>query len=148
MAKPGALERGYVRVKLIRELALGELTQAELARRYDVSAPAMTKFVQRHAERIAEVASKLDDQFAGIAFADKVNRVAELSADVESIAELLADPETAASAGVQYAEMVNSKRATLRAIADELGQIPARVQVAHSGSLDVRINGVDLGALT
>jgi hypothetical protein len=36
----------------------------------------------------------------------------------------------------------------LRAIADELGQIPARVQVQHSGQLDVRLNGVDVGALT
>lgn len=148
MAKPGALERGDVKVKLIRQLALGELSQAELARRHDVTPAAMTRFVQRHAERIAEVASKLDDQFAGIELADKVARVAVLNQQVLADLELLADPDTAGKAGVQRAEMVRVIQSGVRAIADELGQIPARVQVQHSGALDVRLNGVDLGALT
>lgn len=148
MAKPGALERGDVKVKLIRQLALGELSQAELARRHDVTPAAMTRFVQRHAERIAEVASKIDDQFAGIELADKVARVAVLNQQVLADLELLADPDTAGKAGVQRAEMVRVIQSGVRAIADELGQIPARVQVQHSGALDVRLNGVDLGALT
>lgn len=148
MAKPGALERGDVKVKLIRQLALGELSQAELARRHDVTPAAMTRFVQRHAERIAEVASKLDDQFAGIELADKVARVAVLNQQVLADLELLADPDTAGKAGVQRAEMVRVIQSGVRAIADELGQIPARVQVQHSGALDVRLNGVDLAALT
>lgn len=148
MAKPGTLERGHVRVQLIRALALGEHSQAELARRNGVSDQALSRFVQRHAERIADVREHLDDEFAGIEMASKVNRVALLNQQILDVVDLLADPETAAKAGVQYAEMARVVQSGARAIADELGQIPARVQVQHSGSLDVRLNGVDVGALT
>lgn len=148
MAKAGALEVGHVRFRLIRDLARGELNQSELAARYGVSPSAMTQFVKRHAERIAEVATKVDEEFAGIVFAEKAARVAELSATAEQIAEMLADPDTSARAGVQYAEMINAQRASLRAIADELGQIPGKLNVQIGGQLDIRMNGVDLGELT
>lgn len=147
MASPGALERGDVRVRLIRELALGEQTKAQLARRYGVSRQAVGEFAARHAARIEQVAARLDDEFAGIELANKVARVAVLNDQVLADLELLADPETAAKAGVQRAEMVRVIQSGVRAIADELGQIPARVQVEHSGALDVRLNGVDLAAL-
>lgn len=147
MAKPGALEVPHVRLQLIRELAKGEQSQAKLARRHGVTPGAMTRFVQRHAERIADVASKLDDEFAGLWVAEKANRLAHLQAQVESIADTMGDPEAAAKAGVGAAEMYRVQQQALRAIADELGQIPAKVQVQHSGQLDVRLNGVDLEAL-
>lgn len=148
MATTGALERGHVRARLIRDLATGEHTQTELARRYGVGQSAISQFASRHAERIADVASRLDDQFAALWAADKFNRCAEYQQDAEDVAKMLADPEQAARAGIQYAEMVRVRQQALRAIADELGQIPARVQVQHSGGVDVRLNGVDLGALT
>jgi transposase-like protein len=147
MAEPGALERPHVRLKLIRELAKGEHTQAELARRHGVSREAMSKFTQRHAERIADVASKLDDEFAGLWVAEKANRLAVLQHQVEQIADTMGDPDAAAKAGVGAAEMHRVQQQALRAIADELGQIPARVQVQHSGSLSVQLNGVDVEAL-
>jgi transposase-like protein len=147
MAEPGALERGHVRLKLIRELAKGEHSQSELARRFGVSAQAISAFVQRHAERIADVASRLDDEFAGLWVAEKTNRIATYQQQIEDIAELLGDPEQVGKAGVGYAEVVRTAQAAMKAVADELGQIPAKVQVQHSGTLDVRLNGVDLGAL-
>lgn len=134
-------------MKIVRLLALGEMTQAEIARRYDVSTASLTSFKQRHEARIAEVREHLDDQFAGITYADKANRVVELSNDVAAIADMLADPETAARSGVQYAEMVRAKQSALRAISEELGQLPSRMQVQVSGSLDVQVNGVALGDL-
>jgi predicted transcriptional regulator len=148
LAEPGALERPHVRLKLIRELAKGELSQSELARRHGVTPGAMTRFVQRHAERIAEVAGKLDDEFAGLWVAEKANRLAVLQHQVEQIADTMGDPDAAAKAGVGAAEMHRVQQQALRAIADELGQIPARVQVQHSGSLSVQLNGVDVSALT
>lgn len=147
MAEHGALERGHVRARLVRELATGEHSQAELARRHGCSRQAVSDFARRHAERIADVAGRLDDEFAALWVASKVARLAEYQQDIEDVEALLADPETAAKAGVAWAEVKRVKQAALRAVAEEAGQLPARVQVQHSGSLDVRLNGVDLDAL-
>lgn len=148
MAEKGALERPHVRLKLIRQLATGEHSQVDLAARYGVTQQSISDFAKRHAERIADVASRLDDEFAGLWAADKAARVATYQQQVDDIADLLGNPEQAVKAGVGYAETVRAAQAAMRAIADELGQIPARVQVQHSGSLDVRLNGVDVGQLT
>jgi hypothetical protein len=136
-----------VRLRLIRDLAKGEHRDAELARRYGVDRSAILLFKRRHSDAIAHQRAHLDDVFASIEFADKGARVAELSQDAATIAEVLADPETAARAGVGYAEMVRAKQSALRAIAEELGQLPSRMQVQVAGSLDVQVNGVDVGAL-
>lgn len=147
MAERGVLERPSARLKVIRALATGEHTVAELARQFGVTAQSMGEFKQRHSDRIASVAADLANEFAGIEFADKAARVAELSADVAMIAELLADPATTARSGVQLAEMLRVKQSALRAISEELGQLPARMNVVHSGSLDLQINGVALDDL-
>lgn len=147
MAEAGALERGHVRQRLIRELATGEHTQAELGRRHGVSRQAVSAFAAKHAERIADVASRLDDEFAGLWIASKTARIAELEAQVDRLTELLTDPEVAARANVGVAEVERTIQSAIRNVSEELGQLPARVQVQHSGSLDVRLNGVDLDAL-
>jgi hypothetical protein len=147
VAERGALERPSVQHRVIRDLAAGEMRDAAIARKYGVATSSLVEFKRRHSDRIAHVRGHLDDVFAGIEFADKANRVAELSQDAATIAEVLADPETAARAGVGYAEMVRAKQSALRAIAEELGQLPSRMQVQVAGSLDVQVNGVDVGAL-
>lgn len=151
MATRGALERGHVKLKLIRELATGEHTQSDLAARYGVDQSAISLFRSRHAERIADVAARLDDEFAGLWVAEKAARIATYQEQIEHVADLLTTPpeedERGAGVNVSTAELMRTQAAALRAIADELGQIPARVQVQHSGSLDVRLNGVDLEAL-
>lgn len=148
MAEHGALEKPWVRAKLIRDLARGENTQRELAARYGCTQQSISDFGKRHVERIAELAGRLDDEFADLWAADKRNRLAVLQSQIEDIADTMADPEQAARAGMQAAEMHRVQQQALRAIADELGQIPGRVQVQHSGQLDIRVNGVDLAALT
>lgn len=138
------LERPHVRLKLIRELAAGEATQVELAQRYGVTQPAIANFKKRHAERIASVRDRLDDEFAGIVFAGKANRIEMLSQQIEDVTSILADPETAARAGVQYAEMARTAQTAARAISEELGQLPART-LKHEGGVSVRyeVVGVD-----
>lgn len=147
MAERAPLERPSVRLRLIRDLAKAEHTPAELGKRYGVTRQAVHQFKAKHSDAIAHQRAHLDDVFASIEFADKGARVAELSQDAATIAEVLADPETAARAGVGYAEMVRAKQSALRAIAEELGQLPSRMQVQVAGSLDVQVNGVDVGAL-
>lgn len=141
------LERGDIRVKLIRELALGEETQAALARRYNVTPQSMWEFKERHAERIEQVRARIDDEFVGIELASKVARVAILNDQVLKAVELLSDPTDAVKAGVQRAEMERIIQSGARAIADELGQIPQRMQVDIGGTLNVNVNGVDLSKL-
>lgn len=143
----GKLEHPAHRQKIIRELAGGEM-QAEIARRYDVTPQAVSLFVKRHAERIAQVAGRLDDDFAGLWVADKAQRLAVLQAQVDDVLELMADPDRAAKAGVQQAEMLRVVQSGLKQTAEELGQLPGRVSVTHSGSLSVSLNGVDVSALT
>lgn len=147
MAESGKLERGYVKAQLLRALATGEHSQSELARRHDVSPAAVSQFASRHAERIADIASRLDDEFAHLWAAQKANRLAELQQDIEDVEALLNNEDNAVKAGVSWAEVKRIKQAAIRAIAEETGQLPGRVQVEHSGSLDVRVNGVDLETL-
>lgn len=147
MPEAGKLERGYVKAQLLRALATGEHSQRELAKRFDCSQPAISEFAQRHAERIADIANRLDDEFAELWAAQKRNRLAELQQDIEDVEALLNNEDNAVKAGVSWAEVKRIKQAAIRAIAEETGQLPGRVQVEHSGSLDVRVNGVDLEAL-
>lgn len=141
------LERGDVRVKLIRELALGEKTQAQLAEVYGCTRQAVHAFVQRHAADIARARERIDDEFVSVELASKVARVAILNDQVLQAVELLSDPDNALRAGVGRAEMERIIQSGTRAIADELGQIPQRVQMEIGGKFDVTINGVDLSAL-
>src|SRR3546814_10065251 len=54
------------RTRLIRDLAIGELKQFELAKLYKVSPGAMTAFKQRHAYEIEEVVNNMADEYAGL----------------------------------------------------------------------------------
>lgn len=148
MGAPVVLERPHVRLQLIRELAKGEATQRELGQRYGVTQPAIANFAKRHAARIDEVRGKLDDEFAGLWIAQKANRIEVLQGQVDDIAEMMSDPEKAARAGVQAAEMFRTAQSALRAVSEELGQLPART-VRHEGGVSVRyeVAGVDLEAL-
>ncbi len=163
VAKRGALEVPHIRLALMRELAAGEHPQTELARRHGVTSQAVSEFAARHAERIADIVGKLDDQFAGLWAADKAARVATYQGQIEQIADLLDDAAGAgtddgeratsllralAESNTSTSELMRTQGAALRAIAEELGQLPARMQVQHSGSLEVKINGVDMAALT
>lgn len=141
--KSGTLERPDRRIKLIRALASEEFPVSQLALQYGVSTSAIYQFRERHADRIADVRRDIANQFAGIALASKVARVETYSQQVLQILQVLEDPTQVAKAGLGFAELARVAQQGMRAIADELGDIPARVQVQHSGSLEVRINGVD-----
>lgn len=146
MANRGALERAPVIAELVRLLALGQHTQTELGERYAVSPSAISRFAVRHVDKISRQRDRLDDQFAGIVYADKIARVAELSAQIEQIADLMADPDQAARAGVQAAEMWRTVQTALRNIAEEKGELPSRHNVQVEGGVTVRYElvGVDV----
>lgn len=146
--KPGAkLERGDRAIALCRELAVGELSEADLARKYDVSREAVRQFKNRHADQIADIKANLADKFAGIAMADPVKAAGVLSQRVFEMVDLLANPDTAARSGVQRAEMERVIASDIRTAIEIAGQLPSRMNVSVSGSLDLQINGVALDDL-
>lgn len=140
--------------EVVRLLAAEEISQADIARRYDVTTSAVTQFKQRHAEEIAAVRADMDDEFAGIAIASKVNRVALLQQIAEKALEPV--PKVSANGKVAYvtnedgeSEMVmevdaRAAMAALKQVAEELGQLVQRSQV--SGDMNTtttyRIEGV------
>lgn len=131
MATPGDRIRGHVARRLVRELAEGKLSQRELADKHGFSPQAISEFKSRNAERIAEVAANLDDQFAGLWIADKGNRIAEYMDDVERVNKKL-DRRVSG-------EMLRVKANALRSVAEELG-LKSTVDVRQTKYV---IKGVD-----
>ena len=154
-----ALEQGHVRWKLIQELGQGELTVGTLATRYGVTPSAISQFRDRHAEQIADVKADIENEFAGLWIAQKTARLAEYAADVEMINEVVqttlnADLSTEAraeleAAGVEVgkidAALVAAKHRALRAVAEELGHLPTKVQMQVEATTRVHytVSGMD-----
>ena len=116
-AVKGHLERGWVAHRLIRDFALGEKTGTELAEQYGVSPTSISLFKRRHALEIEEVRNNLADEYAGVWVAQKLNRIREYQAAAEKMAE---------GKSPRNAEVLVT---ILKAVAEELGQLPARTQV-------------------
>ena len=137
------LRRPHVKHALMRELAAGQMSQTQLAAKYGVTQPAISNFLRRHRSEVEYLRDKLDDEWAGIWAASKVNRVLMYQRQIEDIADMLEDGRSS----VPTAEMMRTAQSAARAIADELGQIPQRVQMELGGKFDVTVNGVDVGNL-
>lgn len=145
--------RGHLRLRLIRELAMGVATQAELATRFGVDQNTVRTFRERNEEDIQDVRKALMDEVvsetAGLWIADKSARVAEYQDDVERINELL---ESGLSEGL-VPRFLNSKHAALKAVAEELAQLPTRTSAAQIDEnvfhcTVVGVSTSDLGGLT
>lgn len=142
----GKLERGWRKGALIRELAEGERSQVALAGQYGVVQSSISEFAARHADEIAFVRENLEDEFAGIWVAKKTNRLREYEADLERIADALDVPD---SGGMEEKDLIAAKHRALRAVAEELGQLPNRMSV--SAEVQTRVTytvpGVDVSDL-
>ncbi len=131
-ARRGHLERGWVKHRLIRELALGEKPGSMLAQQYGVSQTSLSAFKKRHSLEIEEVRNNLADEFAGVWVARKLERIREY----QNAAEKMAEGTSPRNAEV----LVN----ILKAVAEELGQLPARTNVSVTNETVVyEIVGVD-----
>lgn len=111
------LERGWVKHRLIRDFALGEKTGRELAVIYGCSQTSISGFKKRYALEIEEVRNNLADQYAGVWVAKKLDRIREY----QQAADKMAKGESARSQEVLVT--------ILKAVAEELGDLPARTQV-------------------
>jgi hypothetical protein len=131
-ARKGHLERGWVKHRLIRDFALGEKTGRELAQQYGVSQTSMSAFKRRHHMEIEEVRNNLADEYAGVWVAQKMARIQEYQVAAEKMAN---------GTSPRNQEVLVS---ILKAVAEELGQLPARTQVqVNTQQVTYQIVGVD-----
>lgn len=136
VARKGHLDRGWVKHRLVRDFALGEKSGKELSLEYGVSQTSMSAFKRRHAMEIEEVRNHLADEYAGVWVAQKINRIREYQEAAEKMAE---------GKSPRNAEVLTS---ILKAVAEELGQLPARQQVnVSTENVTYQIVGIDVGDL-
>ena len=123
-------------MELWTELADGTVKQAALGRKYGVSRQAVSQFAKRHRGRIEEIRAKLGQEFAGLWIADKRRRIEALQADYEASAanEFYSD----------HYEQVRVRMQILRAVAEELGEIPTKSTVHVGGVVEHRLVGVNI----
>lgn len=138
--KPGRSKLGGLNHRqIVRLLAAQELSLGQIAERYNCTPQAVGQFRDRNAEEIAAVRANMDDEFAGLAIASKVNRVALLQEIAEKALQPV--PKISANGKVTYvtnedgeSEMVmevdaRAAMAALKQVAEELGQLVARTQM-------------------
>lgn len=155
---PDPLETPWNRRALMVQLAKGAKTQTQLAGEYGVIQQSISAFAKRHADEIQAIIDNGLDEMTGIALAKKEARLAtyqelinRLSAGTPKVAgkdgRVVKDPETGEVVYEIDAGQINK---ALRSMAEELGQLPARVVI--TGDLEVKtnyqINGVEPGDLT
>ena len=123
-------------VELKKALATGEVTRASLARRYGVSRASISEFAKRHAYEIDQLRQQLDDEYAGLWIASKANRLAAYQGEYD------------ASLGNEFYsdhyEHVKARAAILKAVAEELGQLPNKSQLTIGGVVRHELVGVDV----
>lgn len=138
--------------QVVRLLAAEEITRSEIARRYEVTPGAVTQFADRNAEEIAAVKADMDNEFAGILIANKAMRLGVYEQLLEAATTPMPvhDARTGKVMTGPNGEPImeadgNLAAKVLKQAAEEMGQLPTRLQVA--GGLDVtttyRIEGVN-----
>jgi len=143
--------RGWDRANLLVDIAKGEKTLQEIADGRGVTIQAIYAFRERNAAVIERVKEQVADgtlnEVSGLWIADKANRISMYERQVEALEEQIesGDLEPKDVRG-HFAGI----RAGLHAVAEELGALPQRVQVEHSGKTEVSYNivGVDPKDLT
>lgn len=133
--------RGRTRLRLIQELALGVRTQADLAADLDITQQAVHYYASRYAAEIDAQRTEIENSFSALWIADKAARIAELQDDVERITEEL---DTVSDA--DRAKLYSAKRAALRCVAEELGQLAPKT-INATVSVRYSVDGVDTGEL-
>jgi transcriptional regulator with XRE-family HTH domain len=154
---------GLVKRQVIRDIALGTMSQSQLGEKYGVSQPAISQFAKRNAEEIEAVRSKADDEFAGLLIAAKQNRLAayqdlyeialkpqpKISPSGKLVKEWITDEDGQQVEVIVQEVDVRAAAQMLKQAAEELGQLPNRLTLA--GEVGVKTNytvaGVEIADL-
>jgi hypothetical protein len=115
--------RGSLRAELVRDLALGELTHEQLAEKYDRVPQAITNFSSRNKDEIRRAKQVQSDEYQGLGYAEKWQRLAFREQLLLDINERLADPDLSHTQRNRYSVTADK---LLHSIAEERGQLYAR----------------------
>lgn len=136
--------RGWPKLGLIRDLAFGEFSHAQIAQDLGCKTSDVAEFASQHEDEILEVrsalAGKLAIETAGLWIAKRQNRLAEYQADVEDLNQYIAElRERGALGTVPHREALKSKVVMLKAVADELTPRGALAVRAAKGEDDKNV---------
>lgn len=150
--KQANLDRGWRRRWLIIEMAKGNMIDAEFMNIFGCSRPALASFRRKYEGEIASTVKMIEDKFVLLWIADKMNRLAELQQDVDDVNEvieaLLNNDRLMSPLNEEAPKWIALKERALRAVAEELGQIPNKVQMALEGTVvTYRLDGVNMSTL-
>jgi hypothetical protein len=121
--------RGSLRAELVRDLALGELTHEQLAEKYNRHPQAITNFSSRNKDEIRRARQVQSDEYQGLGYAEKWERLAFREQLLRDIEARLEDPELSHTQRNRYSVTADK---LLRSIAEERGQLYARSQLEVS----------------
>jgi hypothetical protein len=136
--------RGSLRAELVRDLALGELTHPELAEKYDRHPQAITNFASRNKAEIRRAEQVQSDEYQGLGYAEKWERLAFREQLLRDIEDRLLNPELSDTQRNRYA--VTAEK-LLHGIAEERGQLPTRtsLELDLKGNPFAGIDAVSIG---
>jgi len=128
---------GYEKHELCHHLAKEDIPVTRLAELYGVTDQAIRDFRKRHAKKIEAIreafVAGLDTRLVGLWIADQGNRIAAYQDDVDLIDHHLAESLDKESGG-----LLRIKHSALKSVAEELGALPTRATVDHSGNVEVK----------
>lgn len=125
------LETPWVRAQLIMNLAARSMTVAQLAEQFRVSEAGIRAFMARHegdielARQQSFNAIKATACQYGLWVVEKLNRIAVYQDDIERL-QAIDNPSVAE---------VRLKHSALHAVAEEMGQLPTKVQMEVQGQV-------------
>lgn len=124
--------RGWKIWALKQDLADGKDSQTFLASKYGCTQAAVSQFAAEHAEEIESLKGMVRDAYDGLWIADKKARVAVYQEDASLVSELLENVGTGMRSNKEAAELLRARAAALKAVAEELGDLPQRVKIEGS----------------
>ena len=154
------LELPWTRRELVVDLALSGKTQEALAEKYGCTQGAISQFKAKHATDIQAVRDDSENEFAGIAIAQKATRLATYLDMLEKA--LMPAPKVNSKGEIMYGlpdedgvrhpimEVdLSVAQKIQRNVAEELGHLPNRVTLGGEVGIrtDYTINGVEPEAL-
>lgn len=126
--------RGYKRLTLIDDIVKDEMSEAELAEKYEVTQQAINAFKKRNKEDIDQVRANrlanIEDEFAALWSAKKKNRIAEYERIIAEAQDKTEDEKWA-----------KVEMAALKSVAEELGQLKQSLDI--ESTVHYTIDGVD-----
>jgi len=134
--------RGYRKLQLINELALGNKSQKQLAEEFGHTEAAISAFRKREAAAIQKVIDEKENEFAGLWIADQVNRIAEYESLHEYLQELVYSTDKLDTASVNA---VLRMAQILRNVAEERGHLTQKTEA--SGDVRIEVVGVDTDSI-